>query len=123
MVYLRYVGRKLPFTFENPRLKTVLKFGNRDEVIEVPDADADWIFKHNPDGFVERVYPERQHSEPVPKNRVELFDVPDNDDLKDEPEEEPKPPEDLICPYCHKRYTSKDWYDRHVAKCGASEDG
>lgn len=109
MVYLQYVGKKLPFKFENPNIKADLDFTDRGQVVSVSDADAEWIFKHNPDGFVKKIEPQRMHSFSMVQKRVSG---------DDEPEKEPEGPKKTYhCPHCFKEYVDEMWFNRHVEKC------
>lgn len=109
---LQFVGRKekLPFTYENPILgEQKLRFRNFESLVFVNTEVADFIFKHNPTGFVKKV------------------EKPEPEEVSTEiTEEEPESvKQKFMCPHCFKRYTDKRWYDKHVSKCKgpAVEDG
>lgn len=104
MVYLRYVGKKMPFKFENPKLKNPLEFNSYDDIVKVTDIEANWIFKFNPIGFVERVEQTRQNSSLEETGGV-------FDDKGAEAEEIFK------CEFCGKEYKDKKWFDRHAPRC------
>lgn len=110
-VGLQYVGKKqVPFTYENVNLRfeRQLTWKDRKTTLWVEKEDADFIFKHNPYGFVKKVGERSDDVEPAPA-------------LVEENEPEPPKP-DLICPVCHKTYHDLMWYEKHVAKCMKPEE-
>jgi hypothetical protein len=111
MITVQYVGKKAPFTFINPNIKSKMAFVKPGDRVEITKPEYEWIMKFNPTGFVQKVEPEREHQARV----VEA--------VEEAVEEKEAPAEELRCPHCFKPYTDKMWYDKHVAKCkGDIED-
>ena len=117
MPYLEFAGHpdKLPIRFKNENIKTEIVFNTMADKVEVSDAEAEWIFKHNPTGFV------RKTSAP----RVSEVVIEPEQKKPEEKETKPKHYEELMCPHCFEHfsgYPNQRWrYDKHVEKCKDDE--
>lgn len=109
MPYVEYIGKKLPFKFENPILKEPLCFNSETGVVEVSDVFWEWVQLHNPTGFLKEVKPSRLSTKKVLPEKVE------------KPKKKSEP---LMCPHCFKEYLPmhKRFFEKHVAKCAEGTD-
>ena len=115
-MYVKYIGKKLPFKFNSPLIKTVIDVRPDQLIFEMPKHEFELITKHNPTGFLEEIKVERLSTKAI---------LPTKFPAVEEKEEVENEESDLfVCDKCGKTYKSwhKRHYENHIKKCGVDDD-
>ena len=113
-MYVKYIGKKLPFKFNTPLIKTVIDVRPDQLVFEMPRSEFELITKHNPTGFLEEIKVERLSTKAILPAKFP----------KVEEEVETKESDLLTCEKCGKQYMRmhRRHYENHIEKCGVGDD-
>ena len=96
-MYVKYVGKKLPFKFKSPLTKAVIDVGPDRAIFEMERSEFDKITSYNPTGFLEEVKVERLSSRAI---------LPQKEVIQEAVEKvrKPKKEPELECENCGRKY-------------------